>query len=237
MIESGKIIAEEYKWIYDNEPTFKVQGNTTTGKVGRSPNGESILISIMLPEFYPIVKPEVKVLTPIKHPNIDENMNLSLQMLDEWEVNYRLRDIIANTRRLFIKSRKSIEDRKTDQIIVEKSRSTELENEIRILQNEITNLNRKITETKNSRLQKAGLQNLDTITISRNSDLKAEVQALNDLIELLEIKFEEAEIDQTDFFRLYRKYLKERYISEHELLSVEVNRNDISEKEKRAIRN
>ena len=42
---------------------------------------EGILILITVPEFFPIIRLEVKVITSKSHPNIDEQMNLSLQFL------------------------------------------------------------------------------------------------------------------------------------------------------------
>lgn len=237
MIDSDKIIAEEYRWIYDNEPTFQINGNVLTGKVGRSPNGESILISISIPEYYPVIKPDVRVITKISHPNIDDGMNLSLQMLDNWDPQFRLKDIIADSRRLFIKSKRSIETKETIQVQDSGSTANVLEGEILNLQRQLSDLNKQITTLKSERLQKAGIQQLGTVKITEKADLLAMDRALADLLELLEIKFEDADIDQTDFFRLYRKYIKEKYISSHKLAQIEVGKNELSEKEtKRPIR-
>lgn len=233
MIDSDKIIAEDYKWVFENEPTFNINGNILTGKVGRSPNGDSILISMTVPEFFPIIRPEVKVITSISHPNIDEQMNLSLQILDEWDPIYRLKDIIANVRRLFIKSKASIKDK--SRII--QIQSSNLEEEILNLQKQISEINKTITEVKNNKLEQSGIIKSTTHKVTENSMLNSNLLALEDLLELLEIKFEEAEIDQTDFFRLYRRYIKERYICASKLNSFEVKKNDISEqKTKRPIR-
>ncbi|MHA2277971.1 MAG: ubiquitin-conjugating enzyme E2 variant, partial [Candidatus Kariarchaeaceae archaeon] len=208
------IIAQELDWIMRSEPTFSVNGNQFTGKVGRAPDGEDIIINIIVPEYYPFIKPEVKVLTNITHPNIAPDKTLDLQLLDMWDPNYRLKDIITSTRRLFIKSAKSVSHVSTSQAVPSRS-----EQEILGVQSEIAEYNRKINELKAKNLKNAGISSfaVGSMQISKKLDLECQLLALDDLIELLEIKFEEADIDQTDFFRLYRKYRREWYIQNLEL--------------------
>ena len=82
-------------------------------KVGRTPNGKDIILEIVLPSnYYPFVKPHVLVRTPIKHPNLDDDGILSLQLLEEWTPVYRLKHVIGAARRLFLNSK---------QLIVEKN--------------------------------------------------------------------------------------------------------------------
>ena len=54
---------------------------------------------------------------------------------------------------------------------------------------------------------------------------------------LLEDKFEGAEIDQTDFFRLYRKYRREWYIQKTESKKLTGENNDYIKKAQRPITN
>ena len=61
-LNSDKIIAEEFAYILQNEPAFRIDGSQLVGKVGRTGDGEDILINITFPEFYPIMKPSVFVL-------------------------------------------------------------------------------------------------------------------------------------------------------------------------------
>ncbi|MCE7736355.1 MAG: hypothetical protein GPJ54_15850 [Candidatus Heimdallarchaeota archaeon] len=228
------IIAQELDWIVRNEPTFSVNGNQFTGKVGRAPDGEDIIISIIVPEYYPFIKPEVKVITNISHPNINSDRSLDMQLLDMWEPNYRMKDIITSTRRLFVKSSKSISIASTPQSTPSRS-----EQEIIEIQNEIAEYNRKINELKAAKLKSAGIDSIavGSMQISHKLDLECQILALNDLVELLEVKFEEADIDQTDFFRLYRKYRREWYIQNTELKKLVGERNDYIEKTQRPITN
>ncbi len=218
-IDTGKIIAQELDWIFRNEPTFQAHGNAFVGKVGRTASGDDIRIRITLPEFYPVIRPDVNVLTEIRHPNINSNKTLALQLLDEWEPTYRLKDVISTTRRLFIRSRTSITRGVKDISMLE----GKLEQEIVSLQKQIAEYNRKIAEIKTDQLQKAGVDVAvgGSFKISRQMDAECQVLAINDLLELITIKFEEADIDQVDFFRLYRKYIRELYIATRELLQIE----------------
>lgn len=235
-LNTDKIIAEEFDFIVRNEPSFNISGNQIVGKVGRTGDGDDILINISFPSFYPVVKPEVFVLNGLKHPNINSDMSLDLQILDEWEPFYRVKDVISSTRRLFIHSRARIV-RVSPQISSRPLVSTGLENEIGDLQNEIANLNKNINELKTSKLASAGVKSALTgsLPISKELDTECTVMALADLLELLEIKFEEADIDQTDFFRLYRKYVREYYILTQELSKTKVDYNDKITQTKRPI--
>jgi ubiquitin-protein ligase len=232
-VDTDKIMAQEFDWIFKNEPTFQSSKDTFTGKVGRIHSGEDIHIRISVPEFYPIIRPTVKVLADIDHPNIDTDGTLALQLLDEWEPSYRLKDVISAARRLFIRSKKSIRSTVRD----DGGKHHTLEQEIILIQKEINQYNQNITKLKGKQLESAGIQNaaVGSLEISRAVDVECQLLALNDLLELLSVKFEEADIDQVDFFRLYRKYIKEQYITARELEKIKGK--DYAKKTKRPITN
>lgn len=235
-IDTNKIIAQEYNWVYQNEPTFSITGNSLTGRVGRDPDGNPINVVIIIPEYYPVVKPIVKIPSDIQHPNIEADKTLALQLLDEWEPNYRLKDIIAATRRLFIKSKKSIKTRVQRPIqtaVKGDFKNDQLEGQIKQLQSEIQAYNREITQIKSQQLANAGVKayGIGAYSISSELEMKCEIMAIQDLLELLEIKFEEADIDQTDFFRLYRNYVRDQYILKQQINVKEKNeKNELSTK-------
>lgn len=214
-----RIIAQEFAWITKNELTFIIRGNILTGKVGRTSSGESIQVQISIPEFYPIVRPNIRVLTKITHPNIDPDGTLNLQISDEWTPEYRLKDVISSIRRLFVRSKGSI----VDKTPVIRSETSHLENQIQDLQKEIADYNKKITEVKTQQLSTVGGTSVGIASFKINQRMDAECQlnAMNDLLELLKMKFEEAELDQINFFRLYKKYIRERYIIVRQLNSLE----------------
>ena len=106
-----------------------------------------------------------------------------------------------------------------------------------VIQKQINEYNQKITQFKGKQLERAGIQNaaVGSLEISRAVDVECQLLALNDLLELLSIKFEEADIDQVDFFRLYRKYIKEQYVTARELEKLKGK--DYAKKTKRPITN
>lgn len=214
-IDTEKIVAQEFDWVFRNEPTFQLQGNTFTGKIGRTPTGDDIRIKLALPEFYPIMRPTIEVLADISHPNINSDKTLALQLLDEWEPVYRLKDVISAARRLFIRSRTSIKSG----IKVIPQVDNRFEQEIISLQKQIGEYNDKITEQKMQQLQEAGIHGaaIGPFKISKELDVECHILALNDLVDLIIIKFEDADIDQIDFFRLYRKYIRELFLVTKEL--------------------
>ncbi|MDH5403636.1 MAG: hypothetical protein OEY49_14160, partial [Candidatus Heimdallarchaeota archaeon] len=136
----------------------------------------------------------------------------------EWDPNYRIKNILSAVRRLFVKSSNSISASPAKRI--QKVESS-IQKEIIELQNEITRHNTLINNYRNQQIASSNTQQpVSAIKITQKSDFESTIGAINDLLELLSMKFEEAEIEQTDFFRLYRRYAKEYYIKvrEYELL-------------------
>lgn len=237
------IIAQEFDWIVNNEPSFRTEGRSFVGKVGRTSSGRDIELEIQLPdEYYPIVKPTVKILNDIDHPNIEKNNELALQLLEEWEPRYRVKDIIVAARRLFLKSKKMITEKQQQQTTsVETDQMKKLRKEVEQLQQELQNYSQKINQLKGDKLQKAGVNNAissNAIPISPEKEKRATKKALTDLLNLIEYKFEDASMDEIVFFRLYRKYIKEYYLITKELPDEGGNEHVISKSTtKTAIRN
>ncbi|RMG26138.1 MAG: hypothetical protein D6732_21585 [Methanobacteriota archaeon] len=220
MVDFDKVLKEERKYLAKNEPTFyqdDPNGRIFVGKVGRLATGEDIRIRIEFPEFYPIVKPVVKVSPSMSHPNVDNDGNLDLQLLAEWEPSYRVKDIISAARRLFIHSRNLAQRKTPTQTPVQVQASptitdTELERlaaQVESLQKELALLEAQGRQQLEASFKKQGFDLQKLPNVSPEKELKAELMALEDLLELLDFKFEEAEIDQTDFFRLFKHYSAE----------------------------
>ncbi len=223
MVNFEKTLREERAYLAKNEPTFYQEGasgNVYVGKVGRLPTGEDIRLRIELPEFYPVVRPTVSVVPIIDHPNVNPNGRLDLLILDQWEPTYRLKDIIGAARRLFIHSKIAGVRRSqpVQEIRTAPQPSTPVDNEMITLQAEIATLKQQLAELETQSrkkqevfLQSKGMNPLDSQKIDPLVDMQAELQALDDLLLLLNDKFEEAEIDQTDFFRLFKHYTARRF--------------------------
>lgn len=228
------ILARELNWLMSNEPTFRTSKNECIGKVGRTDGGEDIIVKIVFPQFYPFMKPDVYVVTKLAHPNINSNQLLDLEILDMWEPTYRIKDILHSTRQLFLHSRpKVIETVKTT------TQPSSVESEIMKVQKEINDVTKQINSRKAEQLSNAGVQSMavGSLKITRKMDIECQILAITDLLSILEIKFEEAGIEQTDFFRLYRKYNREYYLQHKELEQLEDNDNVKIEKTQRPIAN
>ncbi|MHA2502333.1 MAG: ubiquitin-conjugating enzyme E2 [Candidatus Kariarchaeaceae archaeon] len=239
-MDTDLITAQEFDWIVNNEPTFRVDENSFVGKIGRTESGRDILIKITLPaEYYPIVKPSVSVITEMQHPNINPDQTLALQLLDEWEPRYRLKDVIISARRLFLRSKNLIREVETTPVVVESSKDQGLKDEIAELQAQIQDHTQKINQLTTKKLEGAGVKTAMTgsVTITAEQELKASQKALQDLIGLIEFKFEDASMDEVVFFRLYRKYIREEYIVNKKLTNGGNNHVISEQKTKRPLRN
>lgn len=203
-----QVLRDERIYLAQNEPTFYQDGSTSyIGKVGRMPTGEEIRIRITFPEFYPIVKPEVQILTPMRHPNLSGD-KLDLQMLSYWEPTYRIKDVIFATRRLFVRSKVKSPKKQ----VMQQGPDPEVERlnkQIAELQGQITAMDKEILSVKQQQLEAQG--HTEGLKISPSLQLKSQLQAVDDLLDLIDIKFEEGDLEQTDFFRIYRRYSAERF--------------------------
>ena len=245
MVDFDKVLKEERKYLAKNEPTFyqdDAMGRVFVGKVGRLATGEDIRIRIEFPEFYPIVKPVVKVSPAMNHPNVDGEGNLDLQLLTEWEPSYRVRDIISAARRLFIHSRNLARKRIPTQASVQvKASPTVTDAELEKLTEQVATLQKELAELEaqgrqqlEASFRKQGFDLQKLPDVSPEKELKAELMALEDLLELLDFKFEEAEIDQTDFFRLFKRYSAEWFKTAERLAELKggIERHVVSNKTK-----
>ncbi len=247
MVDPLKILEEEKTYLQNNEPTFNqsdATGRVFTGKVGRLQSGEDIQVQITFPDFYPIEKPIIKVLTDMEHPNVNTNSSLDLAILDYWEPDFRIKNVLGDVRRLFIRSKKviKIKPQKSVEPVSVNPQTIQLVGEIETLQRQITELDKQIQEKKITVMNKQGVSVQSAIKVSLKDELDCEFHALNDLLELLDYKFEDAEIDQTDYFRLYKHYTKEHYKLSEQLKSLNSEKQENEEyvvsnkKEKRLIR-
>lgn len=241
-MDQQKVLVEERSYLANNEPTFYQDGpdgNTFVGKVGRLSTGEDIRIQIQFPDFYPVTKPSVKVLTAVDHPNVDKSTDeLDLEILAYWEPDYRVKDILSATRRLFVKSkvtpRRQVQVARATQPVASAATGqiTVLQEEISRLQAESNALDQEMQEARQKKLSKRGIDINSHVKITPKLDAQAELQAVDDLLELLEIKFEEAEINTVEFARLYRRYSATRFKLAHELEQVGGSVHELQNKKK-----
>jgi len=100
-----------------------------------------------------------------------------------------------------------------------------IEEEILAYQSQIEELNKKIDEKRSSLIKRAGSESYDVkeLTISIEDDLKASLHASNDLLEILNEKFDDGDISSVDYLKLYRKYSEKSYKASKKLSYIETS--------------
>ena len=97
-----------------------------------------------------------------------------------------------------------------------------IEAEIEAYQQQINELNKQIEEKRAALIKKAEpSHSLKELTISVTDDLKASSRASNDLLELLNEKFDDGDLSSVDYLKLYRKYSVESYKTNKKLAYLE----------------
>ncbi|MCG3220146.1 MAG: hypothetical protein H7641_02095 [Candidatus Heimdallarchaeota archaeon] len=123
---------------------------------------------------------------------------------------------------------------KVDTKIEEEKRSTE--ESIVNYQRQIETISRSIEKERESLLKEGGVK-IETkeVSISREDDLKADVSAVVDTLETLHEKFEDGDMTNVDFLKLYRRYSKKGYKAEKQLNKIRVDSSGSMTKEEEKI--
>ena len=110
---------------------------------------------------------------------------------------------------------------------VEDVQETKLEKEKRSIEGNIINyqtqieqVSRKIEKEREALLKEGGVSietGVKEISISREDDLEADVKAIQDTLEVIEEKFEDGDMTNVDFLKLFRRYSKRGYKAEKNL--------------------
>jgi ubiquitin-protein ligase len=123
---------------------------------------------------------------------------------------------------------------KVDSKIEEQKRSTE--ESIVNYQRQIENISRSIEKEREALLKEGGIKvETKEISISREDDLKADVSAVADTLEALQEKFEDGDMTNVDFLKLYRRYSKKGYKAEKQLNKIRVDSSGSMTKEEEKI--
>jgi len=215
-----QILAEEFQLMLTKEPSFSV----VSGDLRRwSGLINQVSIEIILDEMHPFVHPVTKVRGSLNHPNVNPDGSLSLQILDEWEPKYRIPDLISAIRRLFshltasaprrVVSSSPAPSYSAPSARVSGSANIEqLQFDIVGYQEEIEELSDQLSAKRASLVKETTSYKKDKFKASPDEEKRAELSAVKDLLELIEVKYEEADIDQVEYVRLFKKYIKRKYI-------------------------
>jgi len=99
------LLANEMQLIFDKQMNFEpVRGNLKQwkGYVGTIQGTEiPIFANIYVQDGFPDVPPFVDITPKINHPNVEEDGELSLRILAEWNSNYHIYQVIEDIKKLF----------------------------------------------------------------------------------------------------------------------------------------
>ena len=131
---------------------------------------------------------------------------MSLQLLEEWNPVYRIKHIIGAARRLFLDSKRLIREEKPEE-------KKKVIDEYSTLQDKIEEMEKRVSNSSDEMKNAYNLIGDDELTkeVYKHKKAVSEASILN-LIKLIEIKFEDAIIDEIVFFKLFKKYTREYYL-------------------------
>ena len=113
-----------------------------------------------------------------------------------------------------------------------------IEGSIADYQSEIEEVSREIEKERESLLKEGGVSfetGAKEISISREEDLEADVKAIQDTLEVIEEKFEDGDMTNVDFLKLYRRYSKKEYKAEKHLQQIKLGAESSMTKEENKI--
>ncbi len=105
-------------------------------------------------------------------------------------------------------------------------------------QAEIEKITKEIEDEREALLKEGGVSietGKNEISISREEDLEADVRAIQDTLEVIEEKFEDGDMTNVDFLKLYRRYSKKGYKAEKYLQQIKLGADSSMTKEESKI--
>ncbi|MHA1268712.1 MAG: ubiquitin-conjugating enzyme E2 [Candidatus Helarchaeota archaeon] len=197
-------------------------------------------IEIRIPDNFPKNPPKVIMITPTEHPKVDEKTgNVNLRILTYWRPDFHVYQVINSIKGLYARVppkvasglNKGIEPKVETPTSPYKPSSKEekLERQVKRLEEELSslrsNINVKDEQVAHLRGQldvhnvpDEGVSNIESILLPSDPikkqimDLESEKIAIEDLLQTLEEKFDNAEIGSGEYSRLYKKYTKSLYL-------------------------
>jgi ubiquitin-protein ligase len=219
-----------------------------------------IFANVWIQDGFPDIPPFVDITPKVNHPNVEDDGTLSLRILSNWKKTYNIYEVMNDIKDLFTKvpartyktkvkrakkeetglpvyaiqtrqlPQAQVRTPKVDSKIAEEKKSTE--ESIVQYQRKIESISRNIEKEREALLKEGGVTvETKEISISREDDLKADVSAVSDTLEILQEKFEDGDMTDVDFLKLYRRYSKKGYKAEKQLNKIRVDSSGSMSKE------
>lgn len=102
------ILSKEAQLMFQYIAGFEPKDGDLTkwiGYITTYANGKEVTIQVeaRLPPMFPRAPPEIYILTPIKHPNVDNSGKVAMRILARWRYGYHLFQALIELKRLFAK--------------------------------------------------------------------------------------------------------------------------------------
>jgi ubiquitin-protein ligase len=215
-----------------------------------------IFANIWIQDGFPDIPPFIDITPKVNHPNVEDDGTLSLRTLSNWKSTYNIYEVINDIKDLFTKvpartyktkvKRVKKEERsstlpvyaiptrqlpqaqarttKTDSKIQKEKRLTE--ESIVSYQKQIEGLSRNIGKEREALLKEGGVIETKEVLVSKEDVLKADVSAIADTLEIIQEKFEDGDMTNVDYLKLYRRYSKKGYKAEKQLNKIRADSSD-----------
>lgn len=229
-------IAREAQLMFRRAPTFTPVGQNLRrwrGKIKGGPRGKrEFLVEIIIPPNFPAQPPVARMLTPTKHPRVDrESGAIHLRIVTQWQPHYHVYQVVNGIKGLFARE-VPVPDTTQPPPKVKMPDSEELlQQRYQRLEQEVARLTRKI-QKRDERIARMSAQidtsglvtgeatgedEIDALILPTDEkerqklELVSERLAIEDLLQNLEQKFDSAEINSTEYTKLYKRYKRRLY--------------------------
>ncbi len=234
--QSEMVIAREAQLMFRRAPTFAPVGQNLRrwrGKIKGGPKGnKEFLVEIIVPPNFPVQPPVARMLTPTKHPRVDrESGAVHLRIVTQWQPHYHVYQVVNSIKGLFARE-PPVPDTSREAPKVEMPKSEEvLQHRYQELEREVTRLTKRIQQ-RDEQIARMSAQidtgthttvdvtdeeELDALILPSDPkerqrlELESEKLAIEDLLQNLEQKFDSAEINSTEYTKLYKRYKRRLY--------------------------
>ncbi|MFX1564645.1 MAG: ubiquitin-conjugating enzyme E2 [Promethearchaeota archaeon] len=229
-------IAREAQLMYRRAPTFTpVESNLRRwrGKIKGGPRSkDEFLIEIIVPPNFPAQPPVARMLTPTKHPRVDsESGAIHLRIVTQWQPHYHVYQVVNSIKGLFAREPPVPDVTREAPKVKMPPEEEVLQQRYQQLEREVSRLTKKVQD-RDERIARMAAQ-IDTGSITTGEvtdedemdalilpadakereklELESEKLAISDLLQNLEQKFDSAEINSTEYTKLYKRYKKRLY--------------------------
>ncbi|MFX0079212.1 MAG: ubiquitin-conjugating enzyme E2 [Candidatus Hermodarchaeota archaeon] len=229
-------IAREAQLMYRRAPTFTPVGQNLRrwrGKIKGGPRSkEEFLVEIIVPPNFPAQPPVARMLMPTKHPRVDsESGAIHLRIVTQWQPHYHVYQVVNSIKGLFAREPPVPDETREAPKVKMPQEEEVLQQRYQQLEREVARLSKKVQD-RDERLARMSAQidtgsitdgevtdeeELDALILPTDArereqlELESEKLAIEDLLQNLEQKFDSAEINSTEYTKLYKRYKRRLY--------------------------